>query len=160
MPIQEDDSWVAMVTASLPLFKGTDRLYELREARANMDLATHTKVQLAQLVEQRARSALLAMRGSYPAIELNRSAAESSMRNYEIVRDNYASGRSSIIDLLDAQSQAFTLKQQTVIAVYDYLDDLLELQRSISFFEPLESAESRNGLVTRLETLASRVQGE
>jgi outer membrane protein TolC len=82
------------------------------------------------------------------------------MRNYEIVRDNYASGRSSIIDLLDAQSQAFTLKQQTVIAVYDYLDDLLELQRSISFFEPLESAESRNGLVTRLETLASRVQGE
>jgi outer membrane protein TolC len=158
--IQQDDTWVATVTASLPLFRGTDRLYELRESRANLALVTDTRVQLAQFVEQRARSALYALRGSHPAIELNRSAAESSIRNLEIVRDNYAFGRASIIDLLDAQSQAFRLKQQAAIAVYDYLDDLLEFQRSISFFEPLESAESRSDLVTGLETLASREQGE
>lgn len=156
----EDDSWAATVTASIPLFKGKDRVYELREARSNVALATNTKVRLAQLVEQRARTALHALRGSYPAIELIRSAALSSMRNYEIVRDNYAAGRASIIDLLDAQSQAFSLKQEAVITVYDYLGDLLELQRSISFFEALESAQSRRELEIRLETLASRKQGD
>jgi outer membrane protein TolC len=148
------------VTASLPLFVGTDRVFELRQARASLALATDTKTQLAQLLEQRARSALQALRGSYPAIELNRSAAESSMRNLEIVRDKYASGRASIIDLLDAQSQAFRLKQQAAIAVYDYLGDLLEFQRSISFFEMFASAASRSELVTRLEVLAGQVQGE
>jgi outer membrane protein TolC len=154
----EDDRWTFALSASLPLFEGGDRLHALGEARARLDLTEHSLVRAQQLIEQQARSALTAVRSSYPAIELSRSAADQSRLNLEIVRDRYAVGKASILDLLDAQRQTFSLEQTASIAVYDYLEDVTALQRSISWFELLASPDEVDQFFSRLDEGAAHEQ--
>jgi outer membrane protein TolC len=106
------------------------------------------------LVEQRTRVALAAVRASYPAIELQLLAAERMRQTFEILQNRYAVGRASLLELLEAQNQAFSLRLQAEISKYDYLADLTELQRSISLFEVLESPESMDLWFTELRQAA------
>jgi outer membrane protein TolC len=153
-----EERWTFALSASLPLFEGGDRFHALGEARAQLDLTEHSQVRAQQLIEQQARSALTAVRSSYPAIELSRSAADQSRLNLEIVRDRYAVGKASILDLLDAQRQTFSLEQTASIAVYDYLEDLTALQRSISWFELLASPDEVDHFFSRLDEGAEHEQ--
>jgi outer membrane protein TolC len=147
----DDDNWTFALSASLPLFEGGDRLHALGEAKAQLGLTEHGRERARQLIEQQARSALAAVRSSFPSIELSRSAAEQSRLNLEIVSDQYAVGKKSILDLLDAQRQTFSLYQSASIAVYDYLEDLMALQRSLSWFELLAPPEEVDRFFSRFE---------
>jgi outer membrane protein TolC len=148
------DSWSLALRASFPLFSGTSRFHDLAEARAELDAALASREQVRQLVEQRTRVALAAVRASYPAIELQLLAAERMRQTFEILQNRYAVGRASLLELLEAQNQAFSLRLQAEISKYDYLADLTELQRSISLFEVLESPESMDLWFTELRQAA------
>jgi outer membrane protein TolC len=58
-----------------------------------------------------------------------------------VTQDKYARGLVSILNLLDAQNQAFVANQNATIAVYTYLTDIINMQRAISWFE-IEQSEA------------------
>ena len=61
-----------------------------------------------------------------------RKSADAAARTLELVQDSYARGAASILDLLDAQNNALTSELAAVTAVYDFLDDWAEVQRSVA----------------------------
>lgn len=86
-------------------------------------------------VEQRIRSALHATRSSYAGIRLSREGTDAARRNLRVVRDGYSRGTATILDLLDAQNAAIVADQTAANAVFDFLKDLMEVERAISRFD-------------------------
>ena len=68
-----------------------------------------------------------------------------------MIRDKYARGSVSILDLLDAQNQAFVRDQEAAIAVYRYLSDVVEFQRSIAWFATFKTEEEQNEWLDQFE---------
>ena len=64
---------------------------------------------------------------------------EASQRNLDLVTDAYSQGTVSIIDLLDAQNAAVRTRQAEATAIYDFLIDMLEVERGLGKFYFLAS---------------------
>ncbi len=83
-------------------------------------------------LSQRTLSALDTATASWSTISLRQQAADAAGKTLELVRDAYARGAASIIALLDAQNNALTSELAAETAVYDFLDDWAEVQRSVA----------------------------
>ena len=151
LPDLGENEVLAEVVASLPLFEGTRRIFDLKREESVRDELDYRMALALELVEKQTRQALKKMNGSFPGIKLNREAADSARANLEIVREKYAQGTVNITDLLDAQNTSYTTEQDAVAALYAFLLDLVDYQRAISFFENDKTPE-------QLEQCASRIR--
>ena len=148
--LPDRDDWFLGIGATLPLFEGGGRFFDVYKARADLDKLSGTQERLKQLIEKRTLTALYRMQSSHPNIRLSRRAADRAHRNLEIVTKKYGQGLVSILDLLDAQNQALQEDRAAAIAVYGYLKDLYEFQRSISWFQDFKTPEEKDVWIAAL----------
>ena len=139
IPEFDDTSWQVGVQAGLPLVTGGAN--KARRIKAQEELfALQTDSRNArEKLGQRTLSALDAATASWSTISLRQQAADASARTQELVRDAYARGAASIIDLLDVQNKALSSELAAVTAIYDFLDDWAEVQRAVAGFPQAES---------------------
>ena len=99
------------------------------------------------LVERGTRTAFSRLEASFPSIRFSREAARSAALNFELVQDKYAQGLVNVTDLLSAQTESFSAEQTAAASVSAFLIDLVNFQRSISWFEDDHTAEEQDALV-------------
>jgi outer membrane protein TolC len=146
-----DDNWSLGVFATLPIYTGGERASLRRQAADQLRQLRAEREALVQSIELRVRAAYTQTGSSFAAIGFAREAATASAKNLELVTDSYSQGVVSIIDLLDAQSAALSSDLSASNAEYDFLIDLMELQRAANSFGFLSSAEQRDQWFRRLE---------
>ena len=132
-------NWSLGVDFSLPLFTSGQRPAIRRQSIEGLSQLRFQREALRERIEQRVRSALHDTGATYAGIELARDSAEASERNLDLVTDAYSQGAVSIIDLLDAQNAAVRTREAAANAVYDFLIDLLEVERALGKFYFLAS---------------------
>ena len=132
-------NWSLGVDFSLPLFTSGQRPAIRRQSIEGLSQLRFQREAIRERIEQRVRSALHETGASYAGIELARDSAEASERNLDLVTDAYSQGAVSIIDLLDAQNAAVRTREAAANAVYDFLIDLLEVERALGKFYFLAS---------------------
>jgi len=147
----EDTDWNVGVEAGLPLFEGAGRLAEKRGAQAALEELRTTREAAADRIEQRLRVAMHTAGASYASIDLSRASAEAARKNLELVSDSYSQGLLTVLDLLDAQSASLVAEEDAANAVYDFLVDLLEVERAAGFLSCVASGPEKSALVDRLE---------
>lgn len=147
----DSTSWAAGVSGSIPIFTSGGKTATLSRTREELAGLKYQRNSTEQRVEERIYNAVHLVRASYPRIELSRDAARAAQLNLELITDKYIRGTKSIIDLIDAQNQALTADQQAVNAVYDFLIDMMAVQRSISRFLFYESKEAQDEWYERLD---------
>ena len=157
-PDRED--WTATLNLSYPLYLGGQR--DARNARAREDVA-RLAVERASImlgVEQRVRNALDLSSASYIGIRLSRQAAAAARDNLELVVDAYARGAVGILNLLDAQDASLQADLTAATAVFQFLIDFLEAERSVGQFALTLSPADRDAWFQRLvEVLPADAQG-
>lgn len=146
----DDTDWTAGVQATLPLYTGGGRRATLSRSREELSQLRYERDNTANRIEGRVLSAIHLIRASYPGIRLSMDAADAARRNLTLVTDSYVRGIKSIIDLIDAQNQALVSDQQAANAVYDFLIDLMAVQRSAGSFFLFAPEEERDGWLERL----------
>ncbi len=129
-----DTSWRAGVFVSFPLFEGGRKSGTLGRVREELKKLAFERQATAERIQQRILAALNLTRASYPSIGLSRDAADAARRNLNLVTDAYVQGIKSIIDLLDAQNQSLVSDQAAANAAYDFLSDLMDVQRAMGEF--------------------------
>jgi outer membrane protein len=139
VPKLGDRFYEIRVTAALPLFEGTRRVYDMQLSKS-LIVELERRLELVdQLVEQRTRNALRRIQASSPNIDYSRVAAENARKNFDVVRDKYANGIVNITDLVSAQNASFAADQDATVALYTFLLDSAEFQRAVSFFPDTRS---------------------
>jgi len=145
----DDTDWQIGVFARLPLYAGGSQA--ARSGRTGEE-AARLRIErqaLAERIGQDMLAALNRTRASYPGISLSREAAEAARRNLALITDSYIQGIKSIIDLLDAQNQALTADQAAANAVYNFLVDLMGVQRAMGSFVIFAPEEQRKAWFDR-----------
>jgi outer membrane protein TolC len=151
IPEADDTSWNVALKLSLPLFAGGARWAEVIQTDRQLERLHLERSALAARLEQRIRSALQNSRASHAGIRLSRQGARAAGKNMELVTDAYSRGVVSILELLDAQNAALAAEQSAANAVYDFLLDLMNVQRSVGQFDFFLGASEREAWFRRLD---------
>jgi outer membrane protein TolC len=146
-----DFNWSVELGLSLPIFTGLARRATVKQTSLDLDRLELERESVAAVIAQRVRTALHLGGASFAGIEQARVAAEAARLNLEIVTESYASGAASVITLIDAQNALLVAQQAASNAAYDFLLDLVQVERAIGKFYFLQSAEEQQGYFRRLE---------
>jgi outer membrane protein TolC len=151
----EDLRWTVGVALSYPVLTGGARFSVRSQAAEELARVETERSALAQRVEGRVRTALHTMGAALANIELSRDAAQAARNNFELVQDSYSRGATSIIDLLDAQNTALIAELRAANAVYEFMIQLMNVERAAGRFDFFASAEDRDAFFDRLDTYFS-----
>jgi outer membrane protein len=135
----------------LPLFTGFGRQARLHRSRETLAQLQAEREATAERIATRIRTSLYESGASFANIDLAREAARAADRNYDLVLEGYREGVVSILDLLDAQTQALNANLDAANSVYLYLIDLMEVQRSVGQFDFFVSQEGRRQWFEKLD---------
>jgi len=131
----DDTRWSVGAFATYPLYQGGQVTATKRRSLDELNQLEIQRSATANRVEKRILFAVNLIRASYPSIQLTREAAVAADNNLKLVTDSYEQGIKSIIDLIDAQNSALTADLSAASAVYDFLQDLTDLQRAGGEFD-------------------------
>lgn len=144
-------NWDLALVFSYPLFAGTARFALQSQATQELARLEIQRDDTVLRIDQRMRGALHLLRGSWTKIELARAASQAADSNFGLVQDAYRRGVGDILDLLDAQNEALVAREAAANAVYEFLIDLIEVERAVGRFEYFGSSEERASFFERLE---------
>ena len=153
---ENDTDWSVNLNVSLPLFEGGARRARLSGSRLAFNQQLSQRDAIRERIEQRIRATLHRIRASHPSIQLSKEAASAANKNLDLVTDAYSRGAVSILDLLDAQNAALVAEESATNAVFDFLIDLMNLERSLDGFDFFLDAQ---GLESWLERLQRYITG-
>lgn len=131
---RDDTDWSVGAFATFPLIAGGGKSATVNRTTEQLSSLLLNREATANRIEQSILFSINLIRASYPSIQLSRDAAISSDKNLKLVTDSYERGILSIIDLLDAQNQALSANLDAANAVYNFLVDLMRVQRSLGLF--------------------------
>ncbi|MCF6250596.1 MAG: TolC family protein [Methylococcaceae bacterium] len=129
------DNWSAGFQATLPLFTSGARPAEISRASNTLIQTRYQQQNIQEVIEARVRSALQKTKGSFPSIRLSQDAAKAAKENFAMVSDSYLSGAVSITSLIDAQNASLSADLSAVEALYSFMIDWVEIQRSVANFD-------------------------
>jgi len=151
VPRGPDFTWNVRLQASLPLFTGFSRKATQTQATIDLDRLVLERRTLERRVDAQVRTTLQTAGASWASIEQARVAATAARSNFELVSDAYTRGTASIITLLDAQQAALNASVAAANAEYDFLLDLMRVERAVGVFTFFRTAQERAAFLQRLD---------
>jgi outer membrane protein TolC len=142
-PTVDDTDWSVGLFGTLPVYRGGANRAGRRRAQEELFELQIERNAVADRVEQRIRSALMLAGASFYSIELAQAAAEAALKSLDLVSESYVTGAVSITELLDAQAAALRASEGASNAIYDFLIDLMEVERAMSSFAFFQTEEER-----------------
>jgi len=147
-----EDDWSLGLVASLALFEGGARSARVQRGELELQQLEVRYASAEQQIEQGIRSGLHLSNASYISIPLAEKAAEAARKSLELVTDAYSQGAVSIIDLLDAQSALLQASEGAANAVYNFLVDLMNVQRAVGRFDFFLTEAERQAVLQEMRT--------
>lgn len=142
--------WIVGVAVTYPLLTGGQRGAEKRQACSELQRLRWELEDLQARIEQQIRTCLNNATASYAAIGLSHTSAQAAAKSLDMATHAYVKGSTTIVDLLDAQNQALVADLVAADAVYDFLRDLVSLQRAIGRFDFLLTENDRSEVLEHL----------
>ena len=127
-PYADNTDWDIGVFVRFPLYQGGAKKAQIEAASNDLLQAYAKKKKLANDIHNNLLNALYQSRALFLSIKLAREALENSQKNLAVTRDIYNQGNSSIIYLLDAQSDTLRAALQLNRIKYDFMKYLLAVQ--------------------------------
>lgn len=156
--IETPDSldWQVGVSATLPLLEGGGHNAELRRVERQRGQLTLQRKAIARDIERRLRVSLYQANATFGAIQLTQAAATAAGQNLALVTDKYREGTAPIIQLIDAQNQSVVAELDAANAVFDFLAQLMRVERAMGRFSFLVNPDQTNDFFRRLDDYSRR----
>ncbi|MEM7361024.1 MAG: TolC family protein [Pseudomonadota bacterium] len=155
-PSAEGNDWNVGVQLSIPLFEGGARSERIAQSRLAVQESEISHRDMSNRIEQQIRSNVASTHASYHSIPLAERSKEAAKNNFDLINESYAEGSKGITDVLDAQDALITAREASLSAVYRFLIDLMDLQRSIGAYDFFLSDEQRSDLIDELIRLVQQ----
>lgn len=146
-----DNPWRVSLNASLPLFQGGAIRANIQRTRIEIGKLDDQKARLMQMLELRVRAAILDLTVKTVDLESSQRSAELADKSLALVQDEYAQGRVSIVNLVDAQNAALSAKLHKLDSEYAFLISVLKTERAVGKFSLLSTDEEQQNFLNRFE---------
>jgi len=150
MAESSDTDWNVAVVASLPIISGGSKGAQLRQTKAELSALRLERESTSRKLEEKIRFNIHQTSASFPAIRLSKDAAKAAQQNLNLITESYSRGVVSIIVLLDAQHASLAATSMAANSVYDFLIDLMNLNRSAGSFYLFNNNKEREQWLNRL----------
>ncbi|RKP44408.1 TolC family protein [Trinickia fusca] len=119
--------WYFGVQVQIPLFEGFSRVYQVKEAKAQIELQRETLDEAEQQVGLDVWTAYQALQTA--TTNLTNSAALQNLaeRSYSAAQHRYTAGVGNVLELLSTQSSLATAKEERIKALTDWRSARLQL---------------------------------
>ena len=148
----DDTFWNVALNLSFPLFSGGEKFANRTKVSEELEQLRLEYQSVAEKIEQNIRSALYIANASYAAITQTHLSAQAARKSLNVVQDAYARGVISILDLLDAQNTTLIAEQLASNAVYDFVIDLMTVERSVGKLYLLLDEQEAGEFLDRINT--------
>jgi len=135
IPRSPDNNWTLGLSLSFPLFQGGEKFIARQKSSKELEQLRTQRDFIAERIEQRMRSALHLAGASLASINQARLAAEAATKSLDVVQESYSQGVVNIVVLIDAQYAALVTEQAAASAIYDFIIDLMEVERAVGGFD-------------------------
>jgi outer membrane protein len=132
---QEQQYVLNTINLSWPIFNGFQHRSMVSQARIEKEKIQNQLTQVEQQIELQCRIAAANLETSVKSEEANVSSLTSSMEYYKIISKQYALGKRSLLDLLDAQNQLTNARISHAVAHYETLIQMAEVERAYASFD-------------------------
>ena len=146
-----DYPWNVSINASWPLFEGGATRANIRQTRSKINKLADQKARLVQVLELNVRIAVLDLTVRWVNLESSQKSAELAEKSLALIQDEYAQGRVSIVDLVDAQNAALAARLSTLDSEYEFLVSVLKTERAVGKFSMLNTPEEQRDFIKRFE---------
>ncbi len=155
LPVPSPDAldWQFGVQASIPLFESGARVASVNQLNAEAAQLRIQRRATELRVEQRVRTALHRAGAALPAIDMAQTSKRAAQQTLEITEDAYAQGTATLVQMLDAQNQAIVSELAAANATYDYLVEIVNVERAIGRVHLPSNRDDTSDLVRRMEAL-------
>ncbi|MFT6334234.1 MAG: outer membrane protein TolC [Halioglobus sp.] len=144
-------TWDIGLGVSYPIFQGNNRRKLIEQSKLNVIQLQHTRKNAENQLELLTRASLENVGASFSRMALAQTAADASQKNYEIVQDAYSAGQTNITTLIDAQNNALATKLQSTNAIYTFILDFLNMERSIGYFNFLATPAEKDNFFNKIQ---------
>jgi outer membrane protein TolC len=132
-PSDNDNHWMVGVKASLPLFSGGSRIVDIKRLNAERLRVRGLYTRALQVVEEEVYDAIARLETSLPQIGFARTASEMASKDLKIIKDRYKEGKTSIVELLDAQNNTIIQERSVVLARHRYQRAVTAFLRAVAW---------------------------
>ncbi len=150
LPQAPNTTWNVGLSLSLPLFTGLKRDGQIERGQARLSQLKAQRREVRSSLEERIRSRTGQATSGYLSLREAEAGRRTAQETIELVQDSYTAGAADVLDLLDAQEAVLNARLAEVDARYSFLLRLLQTERAISRTGPLQTADERAAVRTRL----------
>jgi len=116
-----DDYWVATISVSMPIFDGFLTYAKVKEAKAKQRELNILKKKLQDSVKVEVKNAVLDLEAAKSSVESQKENIKRAREAYQIIKERYAEGQASQLDLLDARVALSTAQVNFTQSLYDFI---------------------------------------
>ena len=116
-----DDYWMATVSVSMSIFDGFLTHSRVKEAKAKQRELEILKKKLEDSVEVEVKNAVLDLEAAESSVESQKENVKRAREAYRIIKERYAEGQASQLDLLDARVALSTAQVNFAQSLYDFM---------------------------------------
>jgi outer membrane protein len=132
---------------SVPVFNRTQTNINKQIATIQQDQLTINKDNVELGIEANINSAVLDLINQIANIEISKISETAAEESLELTQVSYSNGAVNIVQLLDAQNNYLSSQQANITAVYNYLLSSIQLERYISYYFLLHTAEENQAFI-------------
>lgn len=121
------ETYVAMLTFSMPLYEGGMAGARKAESRALLNIAQFEYEEARRGVLKSVRAAYLNTKASQARMRAAQHAVNSAEKSYEAQEKGFTLGAVTVVDVLDALQEQFRVKRDFRQAQYDYVSNWVQL---------------------------------
>lgn len=152
---QVDQDYNVGINMSFPVFNRNQLRIQKHTALIQKDQLLLNKENQEQAMTVNIRNNVLNLSNQVANIELSKVTEKSAFESLELIQTSYANGAVSVIQLIDAQNNYINAQLAQTNAIYQYLINLLQLERQLGHFFILEN--NNQGFIQRfLEQLPAQ----
>jgi outer membrane protein TolC len=141
--------WSVGATATLPIFQGNLTNTYVQQSRIALDLQENELARFEQDLEESIRQQVLQLITAKTNIDFTEDASVAANKALELTQDSYSEGTVSIVELIDAQNNALTSELAFINSEYNFLIEVLRLERLMGSFLLLRTPEENQEIVNK-----------
>lgn len=153
---QIDQYWKVGVGAVLPIVKGGEIIYTMKQKDSQIKSVEYQKRDLENSIDQSVAQQFAVLLADYVQTYTTKIATENAKKNLDIVKSLYAQGAVVITDLIDARNNALTAELNEVIANYNLLGSAVGLEKVYGDYLILKSPQEQKELLNQLTSLMEK----